>query len=1246
MSSLSCPKHDVLRACFTGELAESDAEDVLDHVSACSVCQAELQTIAVRDDTLAARLRAPVTDDPYLKEDEYAALVAKAKALGGSVPPVGESGAAADDVFPGQGSLGEYELLEKLGAGGMGAVYKARHKHLERFVALKVLSADRARDAQAVSRFYREMKAVGRVDHPNVVRATDAREIDGKPVLVMEYIAGMDLNAICKRAGRLTAADACEVIRQAALGLQAAHENGLVHRDVKPSNLMLTPNGQVKLLDLGLARLAADASPTPAAAEFTGAGMAMGTADYVAPEQVSDARGVDIRADIYSLGCTLYKLLTGQAPFAGAAYRSAFDKMMGHVRDRARPITELRPDLPPPLAAAIERMMAKDRAGRHALPQEVADALTQFAAEADLVRLYREVAGGTACAEEADAALRSSPAQPARRDASAQPGTRRGWRGIVAAALTLVGVAALGSWGIVLTVRDDKGRETTVELPPGSTATVGADGKIAVQLPTGQPKTAFSATADRGPNLAGLPAQEDPWPGLAARPAQIPGLGRWQIETAAVRSQARALQFTPDGKRLVVGDGSRIRVYDVPSFKLQRVLLGHTGPITSLAIHPAGNLVAAGTCWSPEVRVWDLTTGIQKATTEKTTQFDHDVFGLAWSPDGTQLAVCAKIWNQTPRGSLHLLVAQLANRQVLDKDLDFRRLCWSPDGKWIAAAKTVGEESEVHLWEPEGKAGPVLPVAGKIECISFTSDGRFLAASGDLSRTESAVLTWDSQTWTPKTVSLGIPPGRCDGSPPGSVGAFACGPQGGQLALLADHAVWLFDVVSGKAAWLEGHHFAGSIAFSNTGDWIAHGGAGADVCTWNVKTGSRGPTLGYERSYQYTESRACASGQVVALSSEDERGDIRLWKPDGRPEATLRGHTSPVLTMGFSADGQHLASASHEPIIRLWCKDGQAGVWKAADVATLAGHADEVLAVAWNRDGTRLVSGARDGKVGVWDVATGRLRFPLLSQAGPINKVAWSATGKHFASLCPADKEHPIRVWSAEGQAVRTPDARPDTNGMCWSPEGDILAIWGDESPVRFWSLAEQKAIVELAGPSRVWHLAWSPDGQRVATDEGGIRLWHRDGTPDMFVEGGRGRHLFSPDSRQLAEWELVIGVTDKTTRRFSSGPANLGFDPLVWSSDSRHLLAIDLATLTCWDTETMTVASNSLILPAGQGARITADGTLETTGPQAEQEIIYIVEGPGGQQKVYSPAEFRKLVADLPTSSSPGSNAAATGSP
>ena len=195
------------------------------------------------------------------------------------------------------------------------------------------------------------MKAVGRLAHPNIVQAYDAREIDGMPVLIMEFVEGLDLAEIVRRIGPLPVAEACELVRRTALALQCAHEHGLVHRDIKPSNIMLTapiarsgrgaggegallpsPSGrgaggeggvaEVKLLDLGLARFYAEGvggvSPASAGEEMTGTGQAMGTADYMAPEQASDSRTVDIRADIYSLGCTLYKLLSGRAPFSGA----------------------------------------------------------------------------------------------------------------------------------------------------------------------------------------------------------------------------------------------------------------------------------------------------------------------------------------------------------------------------------------------------------------------------------------------------------------------------------------------------------------------------------------------------------------------------------------------------------------------------------------------------------------------------------------------------------------------------------------------------------------------------------------------------------------------------------------------------------------------------------------------------------------------------------------------------------------
>ncbi len=280
--------------------------------------------------------------------------------------------------------LGEYQLLEKLGKGGMGTVFKALHTKLQREVALKVLPKGRVDDAVAVARFEREMMAVGRLDHPNVVRAYDAREIGGECFLVMELVEGLDLNQYMRRHGVLQVADACEVIRQAALGLQSAHEHGLVHRDVKPSNLMLNHSGEVKLLDLGLARFQLDQA---AGDEMTSTGHMMGTADFMAPEQVSETHTVDIRADVYSLGCTLYKLLAGRAPFSGSKYPSAFEKMRAHLDEAAPPLRKYRRDVPEELLAVINRMMAKEPAARFDTPARVADAIGPLAGGSDLPSL-------------------------------------------------------------------------------------------------------------------------------------------------------------------------------------------------------------------------------------------------------------------------------------------------------------------------------------------------------------------------------------------------------------------------------------------------------------------------------------------------------------------------------------------------------------------------------------------------------------------------------------------------------------------------------------------------------------------------------------------------------------------------------------------------------------------------------------------------------------------------------------------
>jgi len=281
------------------------------------------------------------------------------------------------------GQLGEYRRVQKLGEGGMGVVYKAVHTELDRVVAVKVLPAGRLGDDESIARFHREIKAIGRLDHPHIVRAHDARRIGETHFLVMEFIQGPDWEHLVRRFGPLRVADVCELGRQAALGLQHAHEHGLIHRDIKPSNLMLTREGQVKILDLGLARIWGGT----VSQALTVSGQIMGTPDYIAPEQVCDSHDVDIRADLYSLGCTLYKLLAGRAPFEDAAHGTLYSKLQAHEQETPPPIGEFRRDLPRRLVAILDRLLAKDPAQRFSAPGELAAALAPLAAGSDLPAL-------------------------------------------------------------------------------------------------------------------------------------------------------------------------------------------------------------------------------------------------------------------------------------------------------------------------------------------------------------------------------------------------------------------------------------------------------------------------------------------------------------------------------------------------------------------------------------------------------------------------------------------------------------------------------------------------------------------------------------------------------------------------------------------------------------------------------------------------------------------------------------------
>lgn len=392
MATQTCYSEQELSQYLLGNLSDDTGDAIADHLDSCGRCEETVGRLDPIDDPLVGRLREEIDVEDFDDNTVYRRALRHAQGLVSDdshtpLPPGSPTDPTLRPAAPPPEQLYEYRLLEKLGEGGMGAVYKAVHARLGRTVALKLLPAYRMKDAHALSRFEREMRAVGQIDHPGIVLGTDAGESDGTHFLVMEYVEGMDLGRLVRRLGPLPIADACEIIRQAAVALHHAHERQLVHRDIKPSNLMLKPDGTVKVLDLGLAlREGWDEE----AAELTTTGQFVGTLDYVAPEQSDDSHDVDQRADIYGLGATLYKLLCAEAPYERHGANSPLQRIKRWATLPIPPIRSRRSEVPEELAAVIEHMLAKEADDRFDNASELAEALEPFTAGCTLPELLKK----------------------------------------------------------------------------------------------------------------------------------------------------------------------------------------------------------------------------------------------------------------------------------------------------------------------------------------------------------------------------------------------------------------------------------------------------------------------------------------------------------------------------------------------------------------------------------------------------------------------------------------------------------------------------------------------------------------------------------------------------------------------------------------------------------------------------------------------------------------------------------------
>jgi WD40 repeat protein len=918
--------------------------------------------------------------------------------------------------------IGDYEIIDELGGGGMGIVYRARSRGLDRVVALKVIRDAEYAGPAKLDRFRAEAQALADLRHPNIVQILHFAEHEGKPYYTMELAGGGTLVDRLRRDRSLPDRSAAALVETLARAMHAAHRKGIVHRDLKPANVLFGADGIPKVTDFGLVK------KVGAAACRTVTGAVMGTPDYMAPEQArGDAKLVSPATDVWALGVILYECLTGRPPFGGASHAEVMARVQAQ---EPTPPAQVRPGVARDLEAVCLKCLEKDPANRYPTAGALADDLRRFL---DGLPTDRPVSAwrrlefdlyvkNVALAERARAA---GDAAGAGQFLGACPADLRGWEWHCLQNLRRAGPLAFA---------DHQDAVFAVAFGPGGSHLASAADDQAVITRDARSGEVLRRLSGHGDQVYALRFTPDGRRLVASSQARVVKV--WDLETGVLTDLRGhgdvvvGVDCSPDGRLIAsASDDGTVRLWDLEAGKEVKALRGHTDMVNAVAFSPDGRLLASAS-YDQTVRVWDVTDGREVCRKDGHSSF---VWSIAFGPDGRTLASAGgdetvRVWDLEREHETHVL---RGHSGVIWS------VAFSPNGARVASA---GWDKTVRLWDPVA-GREVAAFHGHrdaINSVAFSPDGLRLASAGDDRR----VLVWDAtpdQAGDP-SVALTLRDHAA------SVNAVAYSPDGRLLATGDnDRSVRLWDAAGGEPLWTARHAaLVTAVGFSPDGTRVVSASADKTVRVWDAATG--GEALPPLRGHADRVYAAAFSPDGRRLASAGWDRTVRLWDAaTGRPEGVLTGHANWVWDLAFDPSGARLASAGKDRRVIVW------DLATARPVLDLGGHDLQAFGVAFDRDGRLIASAGADGLVRLWDAATGAPVRALAGHAERVYKVAFDPTGERLAS---AGEDQTVRVWDLRGgaAAVRRGHTR-QVNHVAFSPDGARLASAGDDRTVRVWVL-------------------------------------------------------------------------------------------------------------------------------------------------------------------------------------------------